>query len=141
MDLKLQFNSIFFKNCIYLGRDKVISNSFFLPQRKLRVLEVIVNYFHFGQILEFSPHNRMVQAVNISWYSAQRAHFSFDIDIPLKSCWNDCKINITITVSYCWSFLVESLIRVMYWVAVTILNWPFKPVNINSAYFLHISVH
>ena len=29
--------------------------------------------------------------------------------------------------------LVESLIRVMYRVAVTILNSPFKPLNINSA--------
>ena len=28
-------------------------------------------------------------------------------------------------------FLVESLIRVMYWVVAAILNWLFKPLNIN----------
>ena len=40
------------------------------------------------------------------------------------------------------SFLVESLIRVMYWVVATILNWPFKPLNTKFCIiFLHISVH
>ena len=38
--------------------------------------------------------------------------------------------------------LVESLIRVMYWVVAVILNWPFKYLNINfCAIFVHISAH
>ena len=38
--------------------------------------------------------------------------------------------------------LVESLIRVMYWVAAAILNWPFKALNIKFCIiFVHISVH
>ena len=34
-------------------------------------------------------------------------------------------------------FLVESLIRVMYWVVAAILNWPFKPLNINFIALIH----
>ena len=55
---------------------------------------------------------------------------------PLNMCWR---------VEIFWAskrFLVESLIRVMYWVAATILNWPFKPLNTKFCIiFLHISVH
>ena len=39
-------------------------------------------------------------------------------------------------------FLVESLIRVMYWVVAAILNRPFKPFNIKFCIiFVHILVH
>ena len=39
-------------------------------------------------------------------------------------------------------FLVESLIRVMYWVVAVILNRAFKPLNIKFCIiFVHISVH
>ena len=37
--------------------------------------------------------------------------------------------------------LVESLIRVMYWVVAAILNWPIKPLNIKFCIiFVHIPV-
>ena len=58
-----------------------------------------------------------------------------DSNVEVKTSINLCR--------YCGlNLLVESLIRVMYWVAAAILNLPYKPLNMKFCIiFFQISVH